>query len=68
MSATIYHIPTELKPGESNNHSKALFFVPCAICGQNYEVREGLWLPMFSTKGTQVEIKICGECYWKETK
>ncbi len=68
MSATIYHILTELKPGEANIHSNALFFVPCPICKQDFEVREGLWLPMFSKKGTQVEIKICGQCFWKETK
>jgi hypothetical protein len=68
MSATIYHILTELKPGESNNHSKALFFVPCAICKQDFEVREGLWLTMYSKKGTQVEIKVCGRCYFEETQ
>jgi hypothetical protein len=68
MPTPIYHIPTELKPGKSNNQSKALFFVPCAICGQKYEVREGLWLPMFSSKGTQVEIKVCGKCYVEETQ
>ena len=68
MAALIFHIPTELKPGVSDNHSKALFFVPCSICGQQYQIREGLWLPMFSKNGTQVEIKVCGQCFFKETQ
>lgn len=63
-----YHIPTELKPGEPNNHSKALFLVPCSICKENYEVRQGQWLPMYTKKGTEVHIMVCQDCYAKETQ
>ena len=68
MSTPIYHIPTddEAGMGEQNSKRQAQFLRACAICKQDYEVRDGNWLPMFSRKGTEIRIKVCDECYAKE--
>ncbi len=63
-----YHIPTDEEAGygKDNSARRVLFLCTCAICKVDYEVRDGRWLPMFSQKGTRVDIKVCSECYERE--
>jgi hypothetical protein len=70
MSTPIYHVPDDTETGLTPENSKrrAQFLRACAICKQDYEVRDGNWLPMISKKGTEIRIKVCDECYRKETE
>jgi len=70
MTTPTYHIPDDEEAGLGSENSKrrALFLRSCAICKRDYEVRDGRWLPMFSRKGTEIRIKVCDECYQRETQ
>lgn len=64
----IYHIPTDEEAGKEveQHERRVIFLCTCAICKQDYEVRDGDWLPMYSKKGTEIKIKVCGECFSAE--
>lgn len=66
MSDDIFHIPTNVEEDGFTSGGKTLFFVPCAICKQKYEVRSGDWLTVKTGKGTALKIKVCNSCFTNE--
>lgn len=64
-----YHILDDEEAGanRSPGERRVLFLCTCPICKEEFEVRDGEWLPMFSRKGTEVRIKVCNRCHLDET-
>ena len=62
------HIPRDEEVGlsEANSKRRAIFFIACAICKTDYDVRDGAWLDTFTKAGTRIQIKVCTNCYQKE--
>jgi hypothetical protein len=68
--AEIFHIPTdgEVGLGQQNCTRRALFFRACALCKQDYEIRDGHWISTHTKIGTEIKILICAACHSKETQ
>jgi hypothetical protein len=62
---TYCHIPSDEEVGltEKNSKRRALALCACAVCGADYEVRDGKWYETRDAIGDVFKTKVCPDCY-----
>jgi hypothetical protein len=46
----------------TNSSRRVLFLVPCPICKNDFEVRDGKWIPITFPSGRKIQLKVCDNC------
>jgi hypothetical protein len=63
----VYVVPDAVVFPPTNSSRRVLFLVACPLCKNDFDVRDGRWVPVKFPSGRTVQLKVCDNCAKDET-